>query len=376
MEKKEKSKQEFTIVLAGLASAGKTTLLNHLVQGEFGSFPATLGFDVDHFEYKGIAIRAFDLGGHEAYTESYWRELIPLADAIVFVIDASRPDSFEKSRTALDFCMRWKTGNPSLLILANKQDLPAAVPMEDFILELGLDRLIYGLGGLHIAPSSAKTGEGIARAFNWLQYQLSRLTPFEPIQAHAVYVFRSSGVLVSSTGGSLWKAQEDYSGDEERNDVMLTGIYSAINAIAKSFPLLREQSSETPIRELVIQRSDSVNLKLVQVAKGDMIGLVVAEEYASVRAIGKVAMAAIESASRNLGDDYHDIVPAEILCRDIRPLLKEPSDLKAPTEKEEIMVTSLADIMPTQEISIQMDDNLELNDLQFFSQLRGASSYP
>ncbi|MHA2495469.1 MAG: ADP-ribosylation factor-like protein [Candidatus Hodarchaeales archaeon] len=372
MEKNENPKQEYTIVLAGLASAGKTTLLNHLVQGEFGSFPATLGFDVDHFEYEGIAVRAFDLGGHEAYMESYWRELIPLADAIVFLIDASRPDYFEKSRTALDFCMRWKTGNPSLLILANKQDLSNAVPMEDFILGLGLDKLIYGLGGLHIAPSSAKTGEGIPRAFNWLQYQLSRLTPFEPIQAHAAYVFRSSGVLVSSTGSSLWKAQDAYSGDEERNDVVLMGIYSAINAIAKSFPLLGEQSSETPIRELVIQRSDGANLKLVQVAKGDMIGLVVADEHASARAIGKVAMAAIESASSNLGDDEHDIVPAEILCRDLRPLLKEPSDLKAPIEKEKIMVTSLSDIIPTQEVSIQIDDDLELNDLQFFYQLSNA----
>lgn len=376
MKKSDDSEPEYTIALAGLASAGKTTLLNYLVQGEFGSFPATLGFDVDDFEYEGIAIRAFDLGGHEAYQESYWRELIPLADAIVFVTDASQPDLFEKSRTALDFCMRWKTGNPSLLILANKQDLPTAVPMEDFILGLGLDKLIYGLGGLHIAPSSAKTGEGIARAFNWLQYQLSRLTPFEPIQAHAVYVFRSSGLLVSSTGSSLWRAQDAHSGDGERNDVILTGIYSAINAIAKSFPLLGEQSSETPIRELVIQRSDSSNLKLVQVAKGDMIGLVVADEHASARAIGKVAIAAIESASSNLGDDEHDIVPAEILYRDLKPLLREPSDLKAPIEKEKIKITSFSDITPTQEISIQMDDNLELNDLQFFSQLRGATSYP
>ncbi|MFX0116470.1 MAG: ADP-ribosylation factor-like protein [Candidatus Hodarchaeota archaeon] len=376
MEKKEDPRQDFTIVLAGLASAGKTTLLNHLVQGEFGSFPATLGFNVDHFEYEGIAIRAFDLGGHEAYVESYWRELIPLADAIVFVIDASRPDYFEKSRTALDFCMRWKTGNPSLLILANKQDLPNAVAMEDFILGLGLDKLIYGLGGLHIAPSSAKTGEGIARAFNWLQYQLSRITPFQPIQAHAAYVFRSSGVLVSSTGRYLWKTQDAYSVDEERNDIIFTGIYSAINAIAKGFPLLSEQSSETPIRELVIQRPDSTNLKLVQVAKGDMIGLVVAEEHASVRAIRKVAMAAIESVSSNLGDDDHDIVPAEILCRDIRPLLVEPNDLKTPVEKERITVAPLTDIRPTQEISVQIDDNLELNDLQFFSQLRTASSRP
>ncbi len=353
-----KSELDFTIVIAGLPQVGKTTLLNLLVQGEFGSFPTTIGFIIDTFEYEGVQVRAIDLGGHTSHQKTMWRELIPLADAIVFVVDASNVKSLKESRKAIEYCIKYKTGKPYLLTLANKQDLPT-IPLDEIIQTLNLERYFTELSGLYIVPSSCKTGEGVANAFNWLANAFNCFPPVEPIHAHAIYVYHNNGILMSSTGNQL-HGLDDPNSDEYSDDILFAGFYSALNTIASNL-ISKGETKNGSIRELLITSPKGDGLRLVQATKGDLVGVVVTEERDSVRSAKKIARSAIEIVQKNL-ESENGFVLAEKLIEELKPLLTPPSEVESSFTQDPVDNS----IKTPDEHSIEFS----LEDIQFFSQTR------
>ena len=84
--------KEIKLALIGLDGAGKTTIINKLIDVNFNSDTApTIGIDTKEFKMKNISIKVFDLAGQESF-RSGWKYYFSTTEGIIFVVDASRHD--------------------------------------------------------------------------------------------------------------------------------------------------------------------------------------------------------------------------------------------------------------------------------------------
>jgi small GTP-binding protein len=165
------------VVVLGSSGAGKTTLIRFLETGEpvLEDPRTTLGIDIRQTPIKvdGWSLSAIDVGGQELYRDSLWGLGVSQADAVIYVIDSliekrEGDARFESSKFAFDYMLNLvQTGIP-ILILMNKQDLTNQNPLscKDAINVYGIDQLVGR--SFNILPSSAKFGDGVEFAMEWL----------------------------------------------------------------------------------------------------------------------------------------------------------------------------------------------------------------
>jgi small GTP-binding protein len=340
----EKTPKE--IVFVGLAAAGKTTLLNRLVTGEFKLHPQTMGFAVDTFNYKEkIRVRAIDLGGQDVFIHSLWKQFIPRADIIVFLIDSAAHDLMQKARDTLLTVISWiKDKNPILMLLANKQDLPLAYRLEECISALNLYELAdMPVRALQIFPTSAKTGQGIVKAFDWLASQIAETDEIPKAHVHQIYVYESSGMLLSSSIIQPFAPTLE-SNSSDVDPSLITGFYSALSGFAKEITGKGYDRDFSSIRTLVLNNPmpDSPDLKLTHIEDDEhrLACLVVAEEPDSPIAIRAVAESALAISKSHLELWPNELIPEDVLRQHIAPFIysrsSENSVMSDEQEEEEL----------------------------------------
>jgi len=159
--------KEVRILLLGLDSAGKTTILYRLQIGEVITTVPTVGFNAETVQYKNLKFQAWDLGGQDKI-RSYWRCYFENTSAIIYVIDSSDTNRLSLSRTELlTVLSEDELRDVPLLVYCNKQDIPGALKPEDISDKLGL------AGGeksraWSVRGSSALKGEGLEEGMDWL----------------------------------------------------------------------------------------------------------------------------------------------------------------------------------------------------------------
>ncbi|KAL0211777.1 hypothetical protein RCL1_005403 [Eukaryota sp. TZLM3-RCL] len=150
----------------GLDAAGKTTVLYRLKVNETYDTLPTIGFNVENLRFRNLNFTLFDVGGQDKI-RPLWRHYYDRTEAIIFVLDSSDvariPDAkLELQRMLEDEQLK----DVAILVLANKQDLPSAVSVDEIteLLEL------HALRGhpWHIQGTCATKGEGLTDAFDWL----------------------------------------------------------------------------------------------------------------------------------------------------------------------------------------------------------------
>eukprot|EP01112_Ceratiomyxa_fruticulosa_P015495 TRINITY_DN4554_c0_g1_i1.p1 TRINITY_DN4554_c0_g1~~TRINITY_DN4554_c0_g1_i1.p1 ORF type:complete len:178 (-),score=16.65 TRINITY_DN4554_c0_g1_i1:118-651(-) len=158
--------QEVRILILGLDSAGKTTILYKLQCGEVVTTIPTIGFNVETVVYKNIKFQVWDLGGQSSI-RPYWRCYYQNTNAIIYVIDSSDVDRLSIAQEEL-ICMleEEELKDTPLLVFANKQDLPGAVSEAKISEILGLSTLKNRQWA--IFKSSAIKGEGLFEGLDWL----------------------------------------------------------------------------------------------------------------------------------------------------------------------------------------------------------------
>lgn len=126
--------QSLHVVVIGLDSAGKTSLLYRLKLREFVETIPTKGFNMERIKVavgnskaNSTAFQVWDVGGQEKL-RPLWKSYTRRTDGLVFVVDAAETERMEEAKVELHRIARSaeNQGVP-VLVLANKQDLDGAV---------------------------------------------------------------------------------------------------------------------------------------------------------------------------------------------------------------------------------------------------------
>jgi len=162
---------EVRIVMVGLDSAGKTTILYKLKLGEVVTTVPTIGFNVETVEYRNIHFTVWDVGG-QSRIRPLWRHYYEGTDGIVFVVDCGDRERIGDARSELDKMLKEEQlQGAALLVLANKQDLPNVMLASEVADHLGLGQ-IQGRKW-YVQAACATCGEGIYEGLDWLSRTLT-----------------------------------------------------------------------------------------------------------------------------------------------------------------------------------------------------------
>eukprot|EP01002_Notosolenus_urceolatus_P013827 NODE_4806_length_763_cov_15.277311_g4009_i0.p1 GENE.NODE_4806_length_763_cov_15.277311_g4009_i0~~NODE_4806_length_763_cov_15.277311_g4009_i0.p1 ORF type:complete len:205 (+),score=31.88 NODE_4806_length_763_cov_15.277311_g4009_i0:78-617(+) len=158
--------KEVRILILGLDNAGKTTILFKLQVGEVVTTVPTIGFNVETIKYNNLKFQVWDLGGQTSI-RPYWRCYYSNTDAIIYVVDSNDRDRIGIAREELYAMLEEdELADTILMVFANKQDLPHAMPVQEVAERLGLDQLKNRQWSIH--KTSAVQGEGLYDGLDWL----------------------------------------------------------------------------------------------------------------------------------------------------------------------------------------------------------------
>eukprot|EP00920_Eleutheroschizon_duboscqi_P040790 GHVT01097506.1.p1 GENE.GHVT01097506.1~~GHVT01097506.1.p1 ORF type:complete len:181 (+),score=28.96 GHVT01097506.1:1019-1561(+) len=163
--------KEVRILILGLDNAGKTTILYRLHVDEVVQTIPTIGFNVETVQYKNIKFQVWDLGGQTSI-RPYWRCYYPNTKAIIYVVDSADTTRLADSRQELALMLEEEElKGVTLLVFANKQDLPGALKAADVSEGLGLTSIRDRQWT--IFQTSAVKGTGINEGLDWMVSLLS-----------------------------------------------------------------------------------------------------------------------------------------------------------------------------------------------------------
>ncbi|KAI9591800.1 ADP-ribosylation factor-like protein 1-like protein [Syncephalis fuscata] len=158
--------KEVRILILGLDGAGKTTILYRMQMGEVISTIPTIGFNMETVTYKNIKFQVWDLGGQTSI-RPYWRCYYANTDAVIYVVDSCDRDRISTSKEELmSMLEEEELKNSTLLVFANKQDMPGAMTDVEVTEALGLSTLRQRTWT--IFKTSAVKGEGLTEGLDWL----------------------------------------------------------------------------------------------------------------------------------------------------------------------------------------------------------------
>merc|ERR550514_932720 len=121
------TRREARVLIMGLDAAGKTTILYKWKLGEIVTTIPTIGFNVEQIASRNFTITAWDVGGRDKI-RPLWRHYYQGTTAVVFVVDSNDRERIADARDELHRMMSEdELAGASLLVLANKQDLPKAM---------------------------------------------------------------------------------------------------------------------------------------------------------------------------------------------------------------------------------------------------------
>ncbi|XP_048503207.1 uncharacterized protein LOC109135299 [Beta vulgaris subsp. vulgaris] len=165
------AKKEMRILMVGLDAAGKTTILYKLKLGEVVTTIPTIGFNVETVEYKNVSFTVWDVGGQDKI-RPLWRHYFQNTQGLIFVIDSNDRERIIEARDELHRMLSEdELRDATLLVFANKQDLPNAMPVAEITDKLGIHSLRQRRW--YIQSACATSGEGLYEGLDWLSSNIS-----------------------------------------------------------------------------------------------------------------------------------------------------------------------------------------------------------
>jgi len=164
-------KRDCRILMVGLDAAGKTTILYKLKLGEIVTTIPTIGFNVETVEYKNISFTVWDVGGQDKI-RPLWRHYYQNTQGLIFVVDSNDRERIHEAREELQKMLSEdELREAVLLVFANKQDLPNAIPVAELQQQLGLDGMKFRKW--FVQATCATTGDGLYEGLDWLSTHIT-----------------------------------------------------------------------------------------------------------------------------------------------------------------------------------------------------------
>ena len=115
----------------------------------------------------------WDVGGLER-TRPLWRSYTRDTDLIFFVLDSADSERLDEAKLELQSVIKLteKLGVP-IIVIANKQDLPSAVPVEKISRQLGLNTAGRSRA-LSLKSSCGITGEGLEQVLQEVKHTVQK----------------------------------------------------------------------------------------------------------------------------------------------------------------------------------------------------------
>jgi small GTP-binding protein len=166
--------REIRILMVGTDNAGKTTILYRLKLGEVVMVIPTIGFNVETLTHKNVKFCVWDVGGAPKI-RPLWKHYFQNSQAVVFVVDSASSDEglATAAQELVQLCASEDLEGLPLLVLANKQDLPAARSLEELTQALELGSLRNR--DWYVQACSGYTGDGLYEGLEWLAAASKRL---------------------------------------------------------------------------------------------------------------------------------------------------------------------------------------------------------
>lgn len=164
--------RQLRLLFLGLDNSGKSTILKRLLHSpDWDRLSPTLGFDIVSLSHPPYTLNVWDIGGQRTL-RPYWRNYFERTDALVWVVDSGDRARMAECRDELWELMvrEERLATCSLLVLANKQDLPGAMSSEEIRAALGLEELLRVRGGGEgrILACSAVKEMGYQEGLQWV----------------------------------------------------------------------------------------------------------------------------------------------------------------------------------------------------------------
>ncbi|ODQ77135.1 hypothetical protein BABINDRAFT_169477 [Babjeviella inositovora NRRL Y-12698] len=181
--KKQKLKdKEVRVLMLGLDNSGKSSILNSLLKKSIDDIPPTMGFNIETLLYRNFTMNIWDIGG-QSTLRPFWFNYFEKTDSLVWVIDGTTYKQ-RLYEIAEEFLNILKQDNLiigcNFLIMINKIDLLFGAEDIDKTrraskLQEVTDEIIHILKlkemtnhSWKIIPVSAKTGENVDTAIDWV----------------------------------------------------------------------------------------------------------------------------------------------------------------------------------------------------------------
>ncbi|XP_060562919.1 ADP-ribosylation factor-like protein 2 [Ruditapes philippinarum] len=166
LKKMKQKEKEVRILMLGLDNAGKTTILKKFNGEDIDTISPTLGFNIKTLEHRGFKLNVWDVGGQKSL-RSYWRNYFESTDGLIWVVDSADRMRLQDCKKELNnLLVEERLAGATLLVFANKQDLPGALSSSDIRKGLNLDEITthHWL----IQGCSAVTGENLLEGIDWV----------------------------------------------------------------------------------------------------------------------------------------------------------------------------------------------------------------
>ncbi|KAI7838471.1 hypothetical protein COHA_007734 [Chlorella ohadii] len=166
IRKTKLKEHEMRLLLVGLDNAGKTTIVKRISGEDASTVSPTLGFNIETLEFAGYQLNVWDVGGQRSL-RPYWRNYFEATDGLVWVVDSTdRRRLADCAEELARLLQEERLAGATLLIMANKQDVPGALGADAIREALRLDDLVGRQWS--IVACSAVDGSGLLEGFDWL----------------------------------------------------------------------------------------------------------------------------------------------------------------------------------------------------------------
>lgn len=178
IRKVKRKEKEMRLLMVGLDNSGKTTIVKKLSHEDITDISPTLGFNIKTMSFQGFKLNIWDIGGQKTL-RPYWRNYYEKTDGLIWVVDSADLSRLQDCRQELQQLLKEeRLFGATLLVLANKQDVPSALGPQE--LEEVLDLKSISKRHVKIVACSAVTGQGLLEGMEWMVKDISsRIYLFE-----------------------------------------------------------------------------------------------------------------------------------------------------------------------------------------------------